>query len=297
LLLALALTVALSVLALTLELRPVLRLARQLAQRDPLHLDLWVDGRALHSELRPVAETINQSTRLLAAHSEAQRRFIAQAAHQLRTPLALQSTLIEYARSAPHGDGQDDALWAELQASNRRLVDVSNKLLLLAQAEHADAQTRLVPVDLADVALRCVERLAALAERRRIDLGLEAAGPARVAAEPALLDALVSNLLDNALRYTQEGGHVTVGLRREAGPQGEQVVLTVADNGPGIAPEARERVFERFYRAAPQASEGTGLGLPIVREVARAFGASVTLGPNAQAGQGLLVTVRFAACA
>lgn len=299
LLLALALTVALSVLALTLELRPMLRLSRQLAQRDPLHLDLWVDARALHSELRPVADTINQSTRLLAAHSEAQRRFIAQAAHQLRTPLALQSTLIEYARSAqPHNAPADAPFWAELQASNRRLVVLTNKLLLLAQAEHADAQTHLAPVDLAAVALRCVERLAALAERRQIDLGLEASLPAEqalVSAEPTLLDALVSNLLDNALRYTPEGGHVTVGVRREAGTQGAQVVLTVVDDGPGIPPEAHERVFERFYRLAPQSTEGTGLGLSIVREVARTCGASVTLGTPTPAGSGLLVTVRFAA--
>lgn len=299
LLLALALTVALSVLALTLELRPLLRLSEQLTQRDPLHLDLWVDGRALHSELRPVAETINHSTRLLAAHSEAQRRFIAQAAHQLRTPLALQSTLIEYARAARRrGEPIDEGLWTELQASNRRLVNVSNKLLLLAQAEHADAQARLEPVDLAAVALRCVERLAALADRRHIDLGLQCdlpAGQARVAAEPALLDALVSNLLDNALRYTHEGGHVTVGLHREAAAQGPQLLLTVSDDGPGIAPEARERVFERFYRAAPQAAEGTGLGLAIVREVASAFGASVQLGSPPGTGSGLLVTVRFAA--
>ena len=142
--------------------------------------------------------------------------------------------------------------------------------------------------DRAAVALRCVEQLAALADRRRIDLGLEAPDAAFVRAQPALLDALVSNLLDNALRYTQEGGRVTLGVRETA----DAVVLSVEDNGPGIPAEARERVFERFYRVA-QDSEGTGLGLAIVREIARAFDADVDLAANPREASGLLVTVRF----
>lgn len=300
LLAALALTVLLSVLALTLELRPIVRLAEQLAERDPMHLDLWVDGTALHSELRPVAETINRSTQMLAAHSNAQRRFIADAAHQLRTPLALQASLIEYARTTAHeSPGDEDArLWSELAASNRRLVNVTNQLLVLAQAEHSDAHAHLEPVDLLATALHVIAQLTPLAEQRRIDLGLDARPDphrAHVAAQPALLDTLVTNLLDNALRYTPEGGHVTLGIRRDTTPQGEAVLLTVTDDGPGIPVEAYERVFERFYRAAPHASEGSGLGLAIVREAAQAFGASVTLAPTPDAAHGLVVTVRFRA--
>ncbi len=111
-------------------------------------------------------------------------------------------------------------------------------------------------------------------------------------AQPALLDALATNLLDNALRYTQEGGRVTVGVRRVDGA----VELSVEDNGPGIPVEARERVFERFYRVA-QDTEGTGLGLAIVREIARAFQADVRLEANPREAHGLLVTVRFPATA
>lgn len=299
LLAALALALVLTPLALTWELRPVMRLGRQLARRDPLHLDFAVDARSLHSELRPVGETINQFVRELKAHSEAQRRFIADAAHQLRTPLALQASQIEFVRYArEHRTDWDnrradmDEIWREMQASNRQLVEVTNKLLLLAQAEHADAQARLVPVDLAAAALRCSEQLAALADRRRIDLGLDApdTGAAWVRAEPALLDALIANLLDNALRYTPEGGRVTVGVRRV----GAQVELTVDDNGPGIPAEALERVFDRFYRLAGD-SEGTGLGLAIVREVARGCGATVTLQANPGEAHGLRVRVTFAA--
>lgn len=299
LLAALALALVLTPLALTWELRPVMRLGRQLARRDPLHLDFAVDARSLHSELRPVGETINQFVRELKAHSEAQRRFIADAAHQLRTPLALQASQIEFVRYArEHRTDWDnrradmDEIWREMQASNRQLVEVTNKLLLLAQAEHADAQARLVPVDLAAAALRCSEQLAALADRRRIDLGLDApdTGTAWVRAEPALLDALIANLLDNALRYTPEGGRVTVGVRRA----GAQVELTVDDNGPGIPAEALERVFDRFYRLAGD-SEGTGLGLAIVREVARGCGATVTLQAHPGEAHGLRVRVTFAA--
>jgi two-component system sensor histidine kinase TctE len=177
-----------------------------------------------------------------------------------------------------------------MQTSNRRLVDVTNKLLLLAQAEHRDAYSGLERLDLATVTLHGVEQLAALADRRRIDLGLEAPVPAWVSAQPALLDALVVNLVDNALRYTPEGGRVTVGVRTI----GDTVEFTVEDNGPGIPAESRERVFERFYRAS-QSTEGTGLGLAIVREIARGFGATVELASNPHEPQGLRATVHFVA--
>ena len=299
LLIALMLAITLTTLALTWELRPLVRLGRQLAQRDPLHLDFAVDARSLHTELRPLGETINQFVRQLKAHSEAQRRFIADAAHQLRTPLALQASQIEFARYArAHRKNWEtrradmDKIWRELQASNRRLVAVTNQLLLLAQAEHADAQAGLVPVDLAAAVLRGVEHLAALADRRHIDLGLDApvGTSVPVLAEPALLDALIANLLDNALRYTPSGARVTVRVRQTAA----EVELTVEDNGPGIPAEALARVFDRFYRVSND-SEGTGLGLAIVREVARGCGASVQLQANPLEAHGLLVTVCFAA--
>ena len=297
LLLALALALVLTTLALTWELRPLVLLSRQLAQRDPLHLDFAVDTRALHTELRPVGETINQFVQQLHMHSQAQRRFIADAAHQLRTPLALQASQIEFVRHVrEHRQDWDtrradmDQFWKELHDSNRRLTAVTNQLLLLAQAEHADAHARLVPVDLGEAALHAVEQLAGLADRRRIDLGLDAAPAAPVLAEPALLDALISNLVDNALRYTPEGGRVTVMVRRA----GDAVELVVDDNGPGIPTEAQERVFDRFCRLA-EGSDGSGLGLAIVREVARGCGASVQLGANPHEPHGLRVTVRFVA--
>jgi len=298
LLVALALASLIATGALTLELRPLMRLSRQLRGKDPLHLDLQVDASELHRELRPVADTLNAFTEQLREHSDAQRRFIADAAHQLRTPLALQASQIEFARyTRAHRKDEDwqnrradmDAMWREMQASNRRLVAVTNQLLLLAQAEQPDAARRPEPVDISALALKVLERLAALADKRRIDLGLEAPeGPLIVRAQPALLDALIANLLDNALRYTQEGGRVTLGLAAADG----QVELTVEDNGQGIAADLREQVFERFYRAAP-GTEGTGLGLAIVREAARAFGAEVLLEDRPDGARGLRARVTF----
>jgi len=298
LLLALVLAAVLATLALTWELRPVMRLSRQLRGHDPLHLDAELDAAGLHRELRPVADTLNAFAAQLRAHSQAQRRFIADAAHQLRTPLAMQASQIEFARYArAHRKDADwanrradmDAMWHELQQSNRRLVAVTNKLLLLAQAEQHDLAQANEPVDLRATALKVLEQFAALADRRAIDLGLDAADdPLVVPAQPALLDALIANLLENALRYTPEGGRVTLGLARPPGA----AELLVDDNGPGIAPALREQVFERFVRAAP-GTEGTGLGLSIVREAARACGAAVTLEDNPCDGRGLRVRVRF----
>jgi len=115
-------------------------------------------------------------------------------------------------------------------------------------------------------------------------------GEATVRAQPLLLDALIANLVDNALRYTQEEGRVTVGVQRD----GAQVVLWIEDDGPGIAAEERERVFERFYRVAQQ-TEGSGLGLAIVREIAVSFGAGIELADATQSASGLRATVLFAA--
>ncbi|AVO35049.1 sensor histidine kinase [Ottowia oryzae] len=299
LLLALLLAVVLSTVALTWELRPIVRLNRQLAARDPLQQDLALDPRGLHNELRPLTDTVNAFARQLRAHSQAQRRFIADAAHQLRTPLALQASQIEFARyTRAHRQDWDtrradmDAMWQQMASSNQRLIAVSNQLLLLAQAEQDEAHHHLTPLDLGAAALAAVEELAALADKRHIDLGMDLpAEGARVhiLAQAALLDALVVNLIDNALRYTPEGGRVTIGVRQA----GNVAELTVDDNGPGIAAEARERVFERFYRGEHTATPGSGLGLAIVREVARAFGAEVSLSGHADGNTGLRVTVRF----
>jgi two-component system OmpR family sensor kinase len=147
-------------------------------------------------------------------------------------------------------------------------------------------------VDLAALAAQVVGEHAMLAATRGIDLGLVHADAASVSGDADGLRTLLANLVDNAIRYTPGGGQVDVSLRRE----GERTVLTVRDTGPGIPPEERERVFDRFYRREGSGVEGSGLGLAIVKAIAQRHGAAIALESGA-GGKGLVVRVSFAATA
>ncbi|WP_114813340.1 sensor histidine kinase [Paraburkholderia kururiensis] len=283
------LAVALACIGLTFELRPLMKVKDDVADRDPMQLaPLRVER--LHTELRPIVDAINQCIARLGLQVATQRRFIADAAHQLRTPLTLLGTQLQFARQRRSIEPELAEVLAAMHRSNQSMVGLTNKLLLLAQAESADySQLASQNVDLSALATEVVEELALLAQTREIDLGVELHGPACVMGHRALLAALVSNLAENAIRYTQRGGHVTVAVKRADG----RVVLTVCDNGPGIPAEARSRVFEPFYRAATD-TEGTGLGLAIVREIVQAHRGEIELGAGPD-GRGVTVTVTFAA--
>jgi two-component system sensor histidine kinase TctE len=283
------LAVALVCIGLTFELRPLMKVKDDVADRDPMQLaPLRVER--LHTELRPIVDAINQCIARLGLQVATQRRFIADAAHQLRTPLTLLGTQLQFARQRRSIEPELSEVLAAMHRSNQSMVGLTNKLLLLAQAESADySQLASQNVDLSALATEVVEELALLAQTREIDLGVELHGPACVTGHRALLAALVSNLAENAIRYTQRGGHVTVAVKRADG----RVVLTVCDNGPGIPAEARSRVFEPFYRAATD-TEGTGLGLAIVREIVQAHRGEIELGAGPD-GRGVTVTVTFAA--
>lgn len=283
------LAVALVCIGLTFELRPLMKVKDDVADRDPMQLaPLRVER--LHTELRPIVDAINQCIARLGLQVTTQRRFIADAAHQLRTPLTLLGTQLQFARQRRSIEPELSEVLAAMHRSNQSMVGLTNKLLLLAQAESADySQLASQNVDLSALATEVVEELALLAQTREIDLGVELHGPACVTGHRALLAALVSNLAENAIRYTQRGGHVTVAVKRADG----RVVLTVCDNGPGIPAEARSRVFEPFYRAATD-TEGTGLGLAIVREIVQAHRGEIELGAGPD-GRGVTVTVTFAA--
>jgi two-component system sensor histidine kinase TctE len=282
------LAVALVCIGLTFELRPLMKVKDDVADRDPMQLEP-IRVERLHTELRPIVDAINQCIARLGVQVAAQRRFIADAAHQLRTPLTLLGTQLQFARQHRDiGPELAEAL-AAMHRSNRSMVGLTNKLLLLAQAEAADyTQLANEPVDLAALAMDVVEDLALLAQTREIDLGAELAGPAPVTGHPGLLSALVANLAENAIRYTHAGGHVTVAVKSD----GATVTLTVSDDGPGIPAEARSRVFEPFYRASAD-TEGTGLGLAIVREIVVAHRGEITLEPGA-GGRGVTATVTLA---
>ena len=300
---ALAVAVLVSATALTLELRPLLSMARQLAQRPAQDLDFHLDSRQLHQELRPLTETVNQFARTLRAQVARQRQFVSDAAHQLRTPLAIQAHTLEQAlgqtpaEPAQPGAVQRRAALLRLQRSNQQLINLTHQLLVLAQAEQPAAQAT-VTADLQALCLQALEDYAPAAERKSIDLGWHGPDAAETdncilqAATP-LLPELLANLLDNAIRYTPPHGRVTLGLETTAAA----LTLWVEDNGPGIPAQSRTRVFERFYRLAND-TQGTGLGLAIVQEVARSCGATLALGPaqhmpGTQERPGLRVNVQF----
>jgi len=284
--LMLVLAMSLVYLGLTFELRPLMKLKDDVADRGPLQLEP-IRAENLHFELRPIVDAINQCISRMSQQTATQRQFISDAAHQLRTPLTLLDAQIQFAwQRGGHDEPLSDAL-TSMHTSSRKMTTLTNKLLLLAQAESVTPSGVQDQVDLTMVIAGVLEQLIVLAQKRDIDLGAELEEDLVVIGDEALTTALVTNLVDNALRYTQPGGCVTVTAQRDE----DRVILRVVDNGPGISAEARSRAFERFYRASSD-TEGTGLGLAIVREIAYRQGGTVALAAGA-GGIGLVVTVEL----
>ena len=285
----LLLAIALVVVGLTMELRPILRVKDELATREPNSLTPLRAGE-LQVELRPIVVAINQYIQRLNTQVAVQKRFIADAAHQLRTPLTLIDSQIQFARQLNDPQRLPQVLQA-LQDSSRNMTDLTNKLLQLSQAEASNSTAfPRQPIELVGLAATVLEELVSLAQRKHIDLGMETAvDEAWAMGSQALFSGMLMNLIDNALRYTPEHGKVTVGVALE---DNKEVVITVADNGPGIPAEVRERVFERFYRNAAPDQHGAGLGMAIVKEIVQAAQGTITLGTDRD-GKGLTVTVKL----
>ncbi|MGE5651123.1 MAG: sensor histidine kinase [Bacillota bacterium] len=273
-------------------LRPLMRLKHQVEQRAPTDLDDF-DPSLVHKEVQPLVVAMNGYMSRLQALIAGQRRFIADASHQLRTPLTVLKTQAELALRENDPQAMRDIV-ERIARTTDATVHLANRLLTLARAGHGAAAGELSYMSLVDVVRQAGLELAQQAVQKGIDLSLEGADEARVRGNALLLHEMVANLLDNAIRYTPPGGRVTLRVLNEA-----QAVLEVEDSGPGIAAAEREKVFAPFYRATLAQSinaEGTGLGLAIVRDIAAMHGASVRLldGPN---GKGLKVEVRFPALA
>jgi signal transduction histidine kinase len=266
-------------------LRPLELLAHEIRRRKPDKLTP-VDSAQVPREVGSLVQSLNALLVRVSSALEGERRFTANAAHELRTPLAAMRLHLHVARGAESEDERQRALDLLQQGVERsgRLVE---QLLTLARLDPEQALPQPRPVDLSEVAQTvCAER-APLALQRDQTLELHADADLPSASGNAdLLAMLLSNLVDNAIRYTQTGGHIDVAVRRT--PGGVQV--EVRDDGPGIAAEHRERVFERFYRADSHEQAGTGLGLAICRRVADLHQATIKLADRA-GGCGLLVTV------
>jgi two-component system OmpR family sensor kinase len=270
-------------------LRPLERVAAAVAKRSPTVLEPVAEGGLPH-EVQPLVRALNGLLDRLGKALAAQRSFIADAAHELRTPLTAVHLQAQLAERATTDEERRQAL-ADLKAGLARATHLSEQLLTLAREEPGVAERPPVAVDLSELAREVIGDLAPLAEAKAIDLGLNASSTAPVKGDPPALRALVSNLVDNALRYTPGGGRVDVGVGAGVGGT---VALTVRDTGPGIAPGDRARVFDRFYRGASagDAAPGCGLGLAIVKSVAERHGAEIALGDGLD-GKGLGVTVSF----
>ncbi len=265
-------------------LRPLDRLRGEIAARSPRDLRP-VPEPDKPEEVRPLVAALNQLLARLNAAIASQQRFIANAAHQLRTPLAGLNTHAELARREP-STSELKSLLDMIAGETKRTSHLVNQLLTLARAEPGEA-TSGQPVNLHDIVGRDVRDWVQRAVAKNIDLGFELED-AWTLGEPLLLREMAANLLDNALAYTQSGGSVTVRTGVRAG----ETILEVEDNGPGIPETEREKVFERFYRVAATGGEGCGLGLSIVSEIAGRHNARIDLGQAAE-GPGTLIRAVF----
>jgi two-component system sensor histidine kinase TctE len=271
-------------------LRPLLRLRDEVVDRRPDDLRPFA-GKGLQHELQPLVTALNQYMDRVKRWSAVQRRFIANAAHQLRTPLTLLSTQATYALRTASTAEKDEALQA-IQANMQQMSHLAHQLLTLSQAEPGGRPPPTEPVDLVAAARKALESLVGQALERDMDLGFDArVGRAMVVGDPTMLQELVANLVDNALRYTPAGGIVTLGIDRE----GRDWCLSVQDSGPGIAVAEREHVFERFYRILGSSAEGSGLGLAIAKEIVEGARGRISLADAPGPGGGLLVVVRLPA--
>jgi two-component system OmpR family sensor kinase len=273
------------------SLRPLQALAEAVQARSPNALQpLAPEGQP--PELVPVVSALNDLLHKLDHALSSQRAFVADAAHELRSPLTALKLQLQLAERAA-ADDQRATAFAKLHERLDRATHLVQQLLTSARQESAAADRPAVRVLLLDLARQCVADRFAQALDRGIDLGVAPGGEdVTVMGYPDDLNILLGNLLDNALRYTPAGGRVDVAVSREDGA----AVLRVADTGPGIPAHERERVFDRFYRGETNDGWGSGLGLSIVNSVAAAHHATVKLAGR-ETGTGLVATVRFAAAA
>jgi two-component system sensor histidine kinase TctE len=269
-----------------LGLRPVKRLRDEIADRSPLDLRPIVES-SVPREIAPVVVTLNRLFTMLRTAVQSQQQFIANTAHQLRTPITGMQAQLNLLVAEPAAQPIRERLLT-LQEGIRQLAHSANQLLTLARADPAaNIAAKNQPVDLKAIVGEVVAKFFDRALHANIDLGVEAT-PMTIHADPSLLDDLLSNLVDNALKYTPSGGTATV----SAGHLDGRPYLAVEDTGPGIPEAERQRVRQRFYRLPNSPGHGSGLGLAIVDEIAHLYDASITIGPGAN-GLGTRVLVYF----
>jgi two-component system sensor histidine kinase TctE len=294
-------------------LRPLIELKEAVESRSPRDLSA-LDAHSSPEEVRPLVMSLNRLFDLVNAQAESQRSFVADAAHQLRTPLAgLQAQVEAWAMAVATQAAEADPDWVYKENSPLALVDVqhsaitvgadqvfklrqavrrtsqlANQLLALSRADARGAQTQpMQRVDLQQLCEVMLETHLDAATAKDIDLGLDTV-EAHATGQAWLLREMLGNLVDNAIRYTQKGGRVTLrcGWQAVDGQDAQQPFLEVEDNGPGVPYNERKRMLERFYRVSGTVGEGSGLGLAIADEIARVHNTQLQV-LDGQGGVGL----------
>ena len=271
-------------LSIRLALRPWRKVAAEVASRGPQDLSPLA-YRARHREMRGMVDGINALMRRVGDSAQRERAFIADAAHELRTPLAAMRVNVE-ALQGQTGDARQRQLLDGILNSGARATRLVSQLLRLMRSDATAEEA--VPLAFDELVQERMAVMSGIAHARGVELELGGDSGLRVAGRREGLVSLVDNVLDNAIKYSPDRGTVHAHLRREEG----SVVLRIADQGPGIAPELRERVFDRFFRDPRQTQSGSGLGLTIARAVAEQHGGTISL-DAVDGGAGLLVTVRL----
>jgi two-component system sensor histidine kinase TctE len=280
------LTLVLVWVGIQLGLRPIRRLRDEIARRSPLDLRPIVETSAPR-EIAPLVITLNRLFGMLRTSVQSQQQFIANTAHQLRTPITGMQAQLGLLIAEPAAQPVKARLLT-LQEGVKQLAHSANQLLTLARADSsANLTAKNQAVDLQAIVGEVVAKFFDRALQSNIDLGVDAHSVS-VFADPSLLDDLLSNLVDNALKYTPAGGSVTVSAGRNNG----RPYLAVEDTGTGIPEPERPRVRQRFYRMPNSPGHGSGLGLAIVDEIARLYDATLTLGSGAN-GAGTRILIQF----
>ena len=273
-------------LSIRLAMRPWRKVAQEVASRGPQDLRPLA-FKPPHGELAALVDNINALLQRVDTSAARERSFIADATHELRTPLAAMRVNVEALQGQASDPRQQELLDGILNSGNRAARLVGQLLQLTrneVQAEAGERQPQVLDVLLQDR----LAALSGLAQANGIELELQASVSLRVPGQRESLVSLIDNLVENAIKYSPRGSSVTVSLHAER----SQAVLHVADQGPGIAPTLYERVFDRFFRAPQQGQPGSGLGLSIVASVVRQHGGSIQL-HRGNGGIGLLVEVRL----
>jgi signal transduction histidine kinase len=269
-----------------LGLRPLRLFSDRIAARGPDDMSP-IGLMPKHAELKPLAVALDDLLAKLRRKIEAEQAFVASAAHELRTPLAVVTAQAYVLAKATKTEERDEAL-RHMEGATSRASHLIHQLLLLASMD-MQRPTRCTTVDLAQLVRQTIAHFVPSASARNIELAVEAPERVMLTLEVESFHSVLQNLVDNAIRYGRESGRVLVELL----PQGDAVMLSVADDGPGIAQEDRSRVFDRFYRAERTADvPGTGLGLAIARQAAARMGGALQMAPGLE-GRGIGFTLQI----